>query len=513
MELQSYLAILWRRKWVIAIVTLIIACGAAIATYLTVPVYVSTTTLRAITIGGEVAGGRIDAAYTERLLNTYGTIVTGRSVLSELRQRFNLPQTPNITVELVRGTELMRIRAEATDPAVARDLAEAAAELLMHQANEQFSSSGRSTQEILQLQLDQVGEELAEARQQYQQLATQTPDDRVGLEALSQSIQLKERTQATLLTQYETARLNEALRANSIYIVERANLPTSPSAPRTGVNLLLGLLGGLVAGVMLAFLFENQDATLRTREQIEGVTQPPIIGEIPAAKDRLQIVHSNNGHRPQMEAFRRLRVNILAAETEVISRTVLVTSAEAGAGKTTVAANLAVTIAQSGRRVVLVDCNMHNPQLHTLFDLPNETGLTSVLTGELSVVGATLKTRIPRLHVLTSGHLLHDELKWLGPPEIVPAGLMDRLSQGVELLGSPKMAAILRELKAEYDTVLLDTAAMLTATDAAVLVPLVDEVVLVVARDRSQREAIRSIQRQLENVHAKSIGVVVNKAA
>jgi non-specific protein-tyrosine kinase len=512
MELQAYLSILWRRKWTIVLTTLIIAVGVAVATYLATPIYVSTTTLRAITIGGDALSGRTDPIYTERLLNTYATIVTGGASLNELKKQLDLSEKPVISVELVRGTELMKIRAEAINPETARSLADAAAEIVIRQSREQFSGGGQSTQDIIGKQLEQIESELADARKSYEELAKKSPEDKLSLSALSQSIQLKERTHAGLLEQYETARVNEALRANSIYIVEHAQLPTNPSSPRADINLILGILSGLVAGVVLAFLFENLDNTLRTREQIESIAESTAIGEIPASRNKLEIVHANNGHHPQIEAFRRLRINILATENETPAQTILITSAERAEGKTTVAANLAVTIAQSGRRVIVVDCDMHWSKLDTLFGVRNDKGLTSILTGQVSVAGGTQDTKIPRLKIITSGPPLAQPLDNLGPVDIAPVGLTEQLSQGTELLGSPKMATILKQLKQDYDVILLDSPAMLSVTDAAVLVPLVDEVVLVVAREHSQRSALRSVRRQLENVRAKSIDVVINRA-
>jgi non-specific protein-tyrosine kinase len=513
MELQAYFSILWRRKWTIVLTTLIVAVGVAVATYLATPIYVSTTTLRAITIGGDALSGRTDPIYTERLLNTYATIVTGSTALTQLKERFNLAGKPVVSVELVRGTELMKIRAEAVKPETAQSLANAAAEIVIRQSREQFSGGGQSTQDIIGKQLEQIENELTEARKSYEELAKKSPDDKVGLGALSQSIQLKERTHAGLLEQYETARVNEALRANSIYVVEPASLPVNPSSPRTDINLVLGILSGFAAGVILAFLFENLDNTLRTREQIESVAESTAIGEIPTSRDKLEVVHTNNGHHPQIEAFRRLRINILAAENELPAQAILVTSAERGEGKTTVAANLAITIAQSGRRVIVIDCDMHWSKLGSLFNVKNDKGLTSVLSGQVSVAGATQDSKIPRLKLMTSGPPLAQPLNSFGPVDIAPAGLTEQLSQGTELLGSPKMATILKQLKQDYDVILLDSPAMLTVTDAAVLVPLVDEVLLVVARERSQRGALRSVRRQLENVRAKSIDVVINRAS
>ena len=224
MELRQYLAVIQRRKWIIILTTIITTALAALATFLATPQYESTTTLRVATINN------ID--YTQLLMNTYARIATSGTSKTELTQQLNLEGPPNISVELVPGTELMTITAEAPDPELAQAIADTTATILAAQSREIYSGSGQTTTEILEAQLAQAEGELAEARDEYDQLWISAPDDTTAIDAMDQSIALKERTYATLLDEYESARVNEALLANSVSVVEPAYLPVSPSKPR-----------------------------------------------------------------------------------------------------------------------------------------------------------------------------------------------------------------------------------------------------------------------------------------
>jgi capsular exopolysaccharide synthesis family protein len=183
---------------------------------------------------------------------------------------------------------------------------------------------------------------------------------------------------------------------------------------------------------------------------------------------------------------------LLTPDDEDGSRIVMLTSAQRGEGKSTVAANLAVTVAHSGRKVLIIDCDMRLPTLHKKFELPNKRGLTSVLTQEVEVDEATLYTAFPRLHVLTSGPL---------PPN------------PTELLGSPRMVELVRQLTEEYDYVILDTPAMLSVADAAVLTPLADTVIWVVTESQTRRGDVETVRRQLASMRAKSVEVVINRTS
>lgn len=492
MELRSIFSILRRRLWIVVVSTILGTAIAAAITFLATPQYVASTTVRVLTVGGgPITDARPDINYTERLVNTYSRIITGNNVRNQIKDQLGLEQLPIVSVQAIPSTELIRIVAEAPDPEDARDIANAAAQLLVDQ-NRQFYSggAGETLQEILGEQLATAEEELNQARTDYEAVLNASPQNDVAVTAAGQALEVRERTYASLLTQYEAARLEETIRANAISIIEEANAPNRPAKPRPVVNLALGLAVGLVTGIGLAFLLENLDTTLYTTEQIESATQMSMVGQVPASKDDLAIARLGSGHYPQLESFRRLRTNILAS-TDGSSQVVLLTSAKRGEGKSTVSGNLAVTVAQSGREVVVVDCDLRLPTVHKLFDLPNKRGLTNILAGEVSLDEAIQYSAFPRVQVITSGPL---------PPN------------PTELLGSQRMLDLIEQLKNTYDFIVLDTPALLSVADAAVLAPAVDNVILVVAQAQTRRGDVQAVRQQLSNVRVKSMEVVVNRA-
>ena len=485
MELRQYYNIIVRRKWIIIITTIAFTLLAAILTFLMTPQYESSTTLRVATVE--------NINYTQILMNTYAQIVTSSTAKTEIKKELEITGSPAIRVELIPDTELMVITAEAPDPVQAQAIAATAANLLSEQSRDIYSGSSQTTTEILQAQLDEAERELNRARSEYEDLITNSPEDTVAIDASEQSISLKERTFSTLLEQYESARTNEALIANSVSVVEPANLPTAPSKPNIPLNIALGLIVGLIGGVVLAFVVDNLDTRMHSIDQIESITRLPTVGTIPASKyDNLTIARLNNGSYPQVEAFRRLRTNLVSLDRDQDANVLMVTSAQRGEGKSTVIANLAVALAQSGRTVVVVDCDMRLPAIHKVFELPNKRGLTSVLTKDVELEEAVLNSVYPRLTVLTSGPL---------PPN------------PTELLGSSQMVALVEELRQQYDYVLLDTPALLSVADAAVVTPIADIVVWVVSQGQTRRGDVEAVRRQLINVGAKSIDVVINRSS
>ena len=492
MELRSYLSILRRRLWVVVACVILATAIAAAITFLATPQYSASTTVRVLTIGGgSITEARPDINYTERLVNTYSRIITSGTVRAQIKDELGLEQMPVITVQAIPGTELIRIVAEAPDPEDARDIANSAAQVLVEQNMEFYSGgAGQTLQQILSEQLATAETELDQARADYAEALSASPQDPAALSVASQALEVRERTYTTLLTQYEAARLEEAVRVNAISVIEEASAPNRPAKPRHVVNLALGVAVGLISGVALAFLLENLDTTLYTTEQIENATQMMTIGQVPAAKEDLSIARLGSGHYPQLESFRRLRTNILATGVSG-SQVVLLTSAKRGEGKSTVSGNLAVTVAQSGREVVVVDCDLRLPTVHKMFDLPNKRGLTNILAGEVSVDEAIQYSAFPRVQVITSGPL---------PPN------------PTELLGSQRMMDLIEQLKTTFDFIILDTPALLSVADAAVLAPSVDNVILVVAQAQTRRGDVQAVRQQLSNVRVKSLEVVVNRA-
>jgi len=203
-----------------------------------------------------------------------------------------------------------------------------------------------------------------------------------------------------------------------------------------------------------------------------------------------QLIVASDPRSAAAEAFRTLRTNIQFKSLDSPIRTILITSSAAEEGKSTVVANLAVSLAQTGAAVIAVDCDLRNPSLHRLFALPNERGLTSLMLAPDSGLRDYLqRSEAGAVDVLTSGPL---------PPN--PA----------ELLGSKRMESLVRELRDMADYVVFDTPPVLTVTDATVLATRVDGSILVISAGKARRDAAKKAKRTLEERSAQFIGVVVN---
>ncbi|NJP04292.1 MAG: CpsD/CapB family tyrosine-protein kinase [Chloroflexaceae bacterium] len=204
-----------------------------------------------------------------------------------------------------------------------------------------------------------------------------------------------------------------------------------------------------------------------------------------------QLIALRDPRSPAAEAYRTLRTNIQFSSLDKPLQTLLVTSTSPNDGKSITLANLAVTIAQAEQRVILVDCDLRQPNLHTLFGLSNDEGLTSVLLKQDESALPLLSTDVPGLSLLTSGPL---------PP------------RPPDLLGSRRMAAFIERLRQEADMILFDTPPATGVTDAAVLARQLDGVLLVLKAGRTRRDRAREAHRILERAKANIIGVVLNNA-
>lgn len=212
---------------------------------------------------------------------------------------------------------------------------------------------------------------------------------------------------------------------------------------------------------------------------------------MPESRQR-QLITIEDPVSPASEAYRTLRMNLQFAALDVDLCTLLVTSPGADEGKSTILANLGVTMAQIGQRVILVDCDLRRPSLHAFFRRSNDTGLTSMVVEEHLFERPPLRdTEIENLRLLPSGPL---------PPR--PS----------DLLGSQKMSTVLEELLQDADILLLDAPPIMAATDAAVLATKVDGVLLVVSAGATKREQAQRAVERLNKVNANIVGAVLNNA-
>lgn len=345
--------------------------------------------------------------------------------------------------------------------------------------------------------------ELQTLLQKYQQIFVELSFNKSGqnivnspdTDRIRSALLLYQEIYSNLLSNYESVRLARLSSTPNVVLVEEALPPGSPIQPRPFNNMSLGAVLGLALAAGIAFLVEYLDDTLRTIEDVEAVLELPVlanIGEIQSAKkgdgNNLPII-IDQPRSPISEAFRTLRTNLEFAELDRPLKTLLVTSSGVSEGKSTVAANLAIAIAQAGRRVILVDADLRRPHLHHILGLPNRAGLSDVLRNHNSLQSVAQKYRSEHMLVITSGSL---------PPN--PA----------EVLSSDKLAQLLSDLKTQADVVIIDGPPFLLA-DASVLSAKVDGVLAVVRAKHTQATEALTMLDQLQRAGARVIGVAFNR--
>lgn len=493
--MQRYIDLLNRRIWVIVVATVIAAAVAGIGIYLTPRSYSAAATIRVAESQGGFTGS-VDVRYSERLVNTYVQILQSQPVLDEAIQRLKLDMTPKDLLEKIKSealpdTELIRITASDANPVLARDIANALSDLVVEQGQSLYSGGGRSAREILEEQLGVTESNLQEDRADLESLMDRESSTQGEIDALGKKIALQEQTYAMLLSEYEQARVAEAMRANSITVVDPAITPENPSGPRRLLVIAVGALIGLMGGTALALLLESLDTTLYDVDQLRSVSGLPVLGTIPhpdldGSTDEEPISIYTSGSS-QEEAYRLLRANLLSHSQGAKLTTLLITSAGHEEDNSTVAANLAYAAAQAGRKVVVVDGDLRRPLLHRVFELPNEVGLSTVLNQRSSLEEAMKSAQAPELRVLTSG---------------------PKSSSTTELLESTEMVGLVDQLGKDFDLVLMHSPPLLTVADAVVLATLADAAVLVTELGETKQEDVEAALNQMADVEANAIGVI-----
>ena len=265
-----------------------------------------------------------------------------------------------------------------------------------------------------------------------------------------------------------------------------------PVSPVKKLWVGVGLLLGLFLGAALALLRALSDRTVRTEETLRRVTQEPILGRLPveeaAKRGRVLIQNDESFARP--EAFRQLRTNLQFVDIDKPVSVLVVTSAMAGEGKSSTAANLAVSFAEAGKRVLLVEADLRRPALAEVFGLEGAVGLTNVLVGQVALQEVVQPWGREGLHFLASGPV---------PPN--PS----------ELLGSQHMVDLIAEARRHYDLVIIDTAPLLPVTDGAIASARADGVLLVVRYGKTRNAEVERAVDLLRAVDARVLGTVLNR--
>jgi capsular exopolysaccharide synthesis family protein len=309
-----------------------------------------------------------------------------------------------------------------------------------------------------------------------------------------------------------TKKLKEAgvlagLRSSNILVVDPARPPDRPARPIVWLNLGIGLLGGLLFGVIGAFVVENFDQTVGSPDEAEEVAGVASLGFVPRWK--LQTKSKNGSQsksltvtsksaglavvtRPQSqvaEAYRSIRTAIMQVTRRGQCSVILVTSAMPGEGKTTTSLNCAAAMAQQGSRVLLVEADMRRPTLRTELGIAGTQGLSSLIGGSISLDVPAKLTNLPLLSVVPAG-----------PKSTYPS----------ELLGSAQFGNLVKEWRKEYDYVILDTPPVLSVTDALVMAPHCDIAVLVARAGVTTRQSLSRARGMFRQTRTRVGGVVLN---
>jgi capsular exopolysaccharide synthesis family protein len=317
------------------------------------------------------------------------------------------------------------------------------------------------------------------------------------LDRLKTTLNLYQQIYISSINNLETLKLAKAQNTPTVMQVETAAKPTVPISPKPTETALLGAAIGLLITAAIVFLIEFLDDTLKTPDEIKAILEVPVIGFIGELKqnskkgeDALGVYVAKNPRSPVAEAFRSLRTNLEYSSVDNPVKTILVTSSGESEGKSTIAANLAIVEAQSGKAVVIVDADMRRPKVHLQFSKPNRMGLSDVVTGKLGI-DDVLKTydQVENLSIITCGTI---------PPN--PA----------ELLGSERMSQTLKDLKMRFDVIILDTPPMIVS-DAQILSSKVDGLVYVVIPGQTRAITAMRPLEELRRIESKVLGVVANK--
>jgi len=279
--------------------------------------------------------------------------------------------------------------------------------------------------------------------------------------------------------------------SNNIRIIDQADVPRTPVTPRKGRNMLMAFLAGSFMAVGLALFAEYLDKRIKTPDQIKQQLGLPCLGMVPVgtrSNGEGQLVSNEGVSRHFKEAFRTVRTNLLFVSDDEKLRTVLVTSTGPSEGKTIVASNLAIALAQARQRVLLIDADMRRPRVHDIFEVPLQPGLSELIAGEHNKL--VRPSGMPNLWLLPAGDVPLD-----------PA----------ELLSSGEFKRILKKFGEDFDWVLIDTPPVMAVSDAALVAHVSAGVLFVIGSEQTTVPAALNALEQLEAANARFVGAVLNR--
>ncbi len=491
LDIREYILILWHWAWVILLTGAVAGGLVYLLLSRNVQYYAASTLLL---VSEPPASMLIDTSQSaivpsNMMAQTYTQMLTNLPVLQEVIDQLKIPVDPqdlksNIDVLLIKETQLIRVTVKDTDPQRAADIANTLGKVFAERIQNLQGVRYAQSKDNLNKQLTEMEAQLKEVSTQLG--STTDPQEKDRLTTLQTQYR---QIYATLVASFEQLRMAEA---QAVTIVVQVDPAVKPTAPVNASNMLYFALAALIGMLMAAGLIvvlSLQDDRVRKPDELVNQFNLPILGVIAHhAPGSPALVTLAQPESASAEAYRTLRTNL--QHTDANLRCILVASPTPEDGKTTVAANLGVIMARNGLRTTLLDADMRWPRAHAILGLPNHAGLANLYKqSDLSLDAFTQQTNQGNLSLVSPGQ----------PP-----------SNPAELLGTRRTGQILNLLKKHSDAILVDCPPFLTVTDAAVLAPLVDGVLVVVRAGHTRINTIRRMVAALRQKGITLLGLVIN---
>jgi succinoglycan biosynthesis transport protein ExoP len=493
-DLRQYLFLLRSHLWLLILAAVLAGAVAFGVSNLITPVYRASTTLLIDEAPSVNPSDYNSLLASERRARTYAQLLTEEPVLETTIQRLGLGMDvetlkKRVKAEWVSNTQLIELQAEDTNPQQAARIANTIAEVFSEQTQALQTSRYAASKESLVAQLADLDEQIQQASTALGALGD-GPEDKAERDRLEALLAQYRQTYTGLLESYEQLRAAEAQTTSNVIQVEPATPPRKPARPKVLLNVAVAALLGMILGAAMAFAREALDDTVKDPEEITRHLGLPVLGLIAHAEvTEGELIAATQPLSLASEAFRSLRTNIRYTSVDGTLQTILVTSPSSEDGKTTVAANLGVVLAQNDNRVVVMEGDLRRPSLHKILDLPNRIGMSDLFIEPQDYLdGALQKTEVPGLLALTSGDLP------LNPSE---------------LLDSERARQILSQVMERSDVVLIDAPPVIAIADAVSLAPHVAGVLLVLRAGKTSLAASKQATEQLRRVGANLIGAVL----
>jgi polysaccharide biosynthesis transport protein len=502
MELRRYFSVVWKWWWLILLSVLIASFSSYIASKRITPLYRAKTTLMVGRIIENPDPNSSQIYLSQQLASTYQQMVSREPVLAATVKSLGWDVgweqiAYKISASVVPNTQLIEIYAVDANPQIAKLLSDSVARELVKLSPSGANQGNLEQTAFIQSQLSDLQEKIDSGKQEIIDLQSQLDksnsardiqDLQNQIDILDTKISNWQSTYASLLSTIQGGD------ANTIAIVEEATLPTIPFSPNNRMNVLLAAAIGLVLAIGGIFVIEYFDDTLQALDDTQELVNLPTLAKIDkinGGKDQSKLVALENPSSPEVDSFRMLRINLQSISNWQSLHSILFTSAEPSVGKTVTASNLAVVMAQSGQRVILVDADLRKPSVHRLFRVANEEGLIDlILQSEINVMDCLKSTEIENLKILPCG--------------------AEKMNS-IEALGSDRMKLIAKELSKISDFVIFDCPPALLFSDTYLIAKLVNGVVIVSRLGRTRSDLLKQVVNDLRLGGANLLGVVVQQ--